>query len=71
MSRKSFGWAVTVIGIIVAVIAVLVDQTGIGTSDGFGWKQILGVVVGTIAAVSGFIIATQGEKPADGVDTET
>jgi uncharacterized membrane protein len=70
MSRKSIGWAVTTAGIIVVAIAALADQIGIGTSDALGWKQILGVVIGAVIAVSGFIIASRREKPADGVNTE-
>lgn len=70
MSRRSYGSAVAAIGIIVLAVAALADQIGIGDADAFGWKQIVGVVVGTAIAVSGFFVAKQGERTADGVDKE-
>ncbi len=70
MSRRSLGFAVVAIGVIAVAVAALADPFGIGDSDTFGWKQIAGVVVGAVVAVSGFIAATLGEKPASGLDTE-
>jgi hypothetical protein len=69
MSRKTLGSAVTAIGVIVVAIAALADQIGIGDEEAFGWTQIVGVIVGAVVAVSGFIITKLGDKPVDGVDT--
>ena len=68
MSRRSLGWAVTAIGIVVVAISVLADQIGIGDEEAFGWQQIAGVVVGALVAVAGFIIARLGEKSADDIE---
>ena len=70
MSRRSFGFAIAAIGIVVLAVAALADQFGIGESDEFGWKQIVGVVVGVAIVVFGIIIATLAEKPANGVETQ-
>lgn len=69
MQPRSFGLALAAVGIVVVAVAALADQIGLGESDALGWKQILGVVVGVVIAVAGFVIATRGEKPADGIDT--
>ena len=70
MSRRSFGFAIAAIGIVVLAVAALADQFGIGESDKFGWKQIVGVVVGVAIVVFGIIIATLAEKPANGLETQ-
>ncbi len=70
MSRRSVGSAVIAIGVIVVAVAALADPIGIGGSDKFGWKQIVGVVVGVAVIAFVFITATLGEKPAPGFGTE-
>jgi hypothetical protein len=70
MSRRSFGFAIAAIGIVVLAVAALADQIGIGEADEFGWKQIVGVVVGVAIVVLGIIIATLAGKPANGVESQ-
>ena len=72
MSRRSVGLAVIAIGVIVVAVAALADQIGVGGegADTFGWKQIVGVVVGVAITVAGYITVMLGEKPAPGLDTE-
>ena len=70
MSRRSVGSAVIAIGVIVVAVAALADPFGIGGSDTFGWKQIVGVVVGVAVIAAGYIAATLEEKPAPGSDRE-
>ncbi len=72
MSRRSVGSAVIAIGVIVVAVAALADQIGVGGegADKFGWKQIVGVVVGVAVIAFVFITATLGEKPASGSDGE-
>ncbi|MGQ9496524.1 MAG: hypothetical protein ACUVRY_09810 [Thermoanaerobaculaceae bacterium] len=44
-----------VLGIVLAVLAVVADPLGLGGYPGFGWRQttmlVVGVVVATVAAV--------------------
>jgi hypothetical protein len=71
MSRRSLGFVVTAVGVIVVVVAALADPIGIGgAEDTFGWKQIVGVVIGTVVTVAGIVLAVRGEKPASGGETE-
>ena len=62
MSRRLLGLIIGGIGIAVAVVAVLADPIGVGGSDDFGWKQLLGVVVGIALVVWGFVIASADEE---------
>lgn len=69
MSRRTLGFAVTAIGVIVVVTASLADQIGIGCGDRFGWKQTVGVILGAVVVVAGLILATQRVQRAPGFDT--
>jgi hypothetical protein len=71
MSRRSLGVVVTVVGLLVLAIVVFADPLGIGGADDtFGWKQIVGVVVGAVIAVAGIVLAASGEKPAPSGETQ-
>lgn len=51
------------VGAIVALASALADPLGIGQEGGFGWKQILGVVVGAAGVGAGsFLIARRGDR---------
>lgn len=53
MSSKRVGLVVALVGLIVLVVAAAADPLGVGGAAGFGWKQILGVVVGAVLAAIG------------------
>lgn len=44
-----------VLGIIILVLAVILDMLGFNTKEGFGLIQIAGVVVGAILIIYGLI----------------
>ena len=71
MSRRTLGLLVAAIGIALTAVAALADQVGIGASDDFGWKQLLGVVLGVAITVLGYVIATADEEPADDGHADT
>ena len=56
MNNKSLGNILLVIGIIILIFFVLVDVLGIGVDPGFGYKQIIGVVVGVVVAGIGWFL---------------
>lgn len=53
MSNRTRGLVLTAGGALLALISLTADAIGLGAHPAFGWKQILGVVVGVVIAVSG------------------
>ena len=47
-SRRTWSWLTLVVGILLALISIFADQIGLGAMPGFGWKQILGLVIGVV-----------------------
>jgi hypothetical protein len=57
-TKRIAGIVLIVVGIILLLLSLTADLLGVGTSPGvFGWRQIVGVAVGAIAAVAGLILA--------------
>lgn len=50
MAARGGSVVLVVIGVALALISVLADAVGVGTGPGFGWKQIVGTVVGVVIA---------------------
>jgi uncharacterized membrane protein len=64
---KSIGPIAIAIGVIIVLLAALADPIGIGAEDsGFGWKQVVGVIVGALVAIAGIAInmRSRGEPRA-------
>jgi hypothetical protein len=59
MSRKSIGFILIAVGLIVLVVSASADVMGIGGAPGFGKEQIAGSVGGLIVAIFGFWLATR------------
>jgi len=50
--------AVAVIGAVLLILSLLADTVGIGEAPKFfGWKQVGGIVGGTVMILTGFIFA--------------
>jgi hypothetical protein len=56
MSTRGLGAIVATAGAVVLVLSVFADPLGIGGTDDFGWKQVLGTVVGVVALVGGVVL---------------
>jgi hypothetical protein len=56
MNKKTIGYILIALGVILAVISLAADVIGIG-SPGFGMQQILGTAVGVIVAIVGVWLA--------------
>lgn len=52
MTAHGRGVALVVIGVLLALFSVLADTIGVGAHPDFGWRQILGTVLGV--AIAGF-----------------
>jgi uncharacterized membrane protein len=55
-NKKTIGIALLVVGVIVLIVSLAADPIGIGGADGFGYKQIVGAIVGVIVAIVGFVL---------------
>jgi uncharacterized RDD family membrane protein YckC len=54
MSKKAVGWVLLVVGVLLFLISAMADSIGIGV-PGFGWKQLVGLVVGVVLAAFGMV----------------
>jgi hypothetical protein len=67
MDRKLLASVVAFLGIAVALVSAFAEPLGLGSEGGtFGWKQILGVVIGALVFVGGMILRRVGPSAASG-----
>ncbi len=59
MQKKTMGFILTVIGIIILLISLFADPLGIGGYPGLGVKQIAGIVIGAVIIVVGAIVVVR------------
>lgn len=52
-NRRMVAWILLVGGTVLLVLSLLADALGIGRGPGFGWAQIVGVLVGLACAIVG------------------
>lgn len=51
-----------VVGLVLAVVSAFADQIGLGAPGStFGWKQLLGTVIGIAILIAGVILLRQGD----------
>ncbi len=62
MSRRTLGRGLVVVGVILVLVSLLADVIGIGGTDTFGWKQVVGVVAGGVVAIVGYFLAMWNPK---------
>jgi hypothetical protein len=53
--KKASGIFLLVLGVVLLILSFAADLMGIGTASGFGYKQGIGVVLGVIAGIMGFL----------------
>jgi hypothetical protein len=53
MSKRTIGFVLIALGIVIAVVSLVADSIGIGNQTGIGWKQFLGIAIGVIVALVG------------------
>ena len=65
MSRqKAVSMALLVVGAILLIGSLAADPIGVGGSPGFGYRQIIGAIVGVIGIIAGLISRSRGKKPS-------
>jgi hypothetical protein len=58
-NKKTIGIVLLVVGAVLLIGSLTADVIGVGSSPAFGYKQIIGVVVGVVVAVVGFVLYTR------------
>ena len=53
MSKRTIGFVLVFVGVVILVVSLGADILGLGNVPGFGWKQILGAVVGAVVTLGG------------------
>jgi hypothetical protein len=61
MGRDYFGWTLIAAGLVFLAFSALADVIGIGDGD-FGWKQILGVIIGGVVTLVGLALIYVGQR---------
>ncbi|OGP93251.1 MAG: hypothetical protein A2157_20130 [Deltaproteobacteria bacterium RBG_16_47_11] len=56
MEKKKLGSILTGIGIVLLLVSVFADPLGIGGYLGFGYKQIIGAVLGIVIGIIGALL---------------
>ena len=51
--EKVSGTFLLVLGVVLLVLSLLADVIGVGGNPGFGYRQIIGVVLGAVAIIRG------------------
>jgi hypothetical protein len=69
MSARQAGLLAVVVGVAAALVAVLANPLGIGHS-GFGWHQVLLLVVGIVLALVGGFVALRAPSSDAGPGPE-
>ena len=54
--EKASGTFLLVLGAALLIVSLLADVIGIGANPGFGYRQIIGVVLGVIAVIRGIFV---------------
>jgi hypothetical protein len=62
MSARQTGVLLIVVGVVAALLAALANPLGIGNS-GFGWHQVVLLVVGIVVALVGVVVALRAPSP--------
>ena len=55
-NTKTIGIILLVVGVAILVLSLVADIIGFGGSLSFGYKQITGIIAGTIMTIAGLIL---------------
>jgi hypothetical protein len=56
MQSPAFAWIVMAVGVVLALISGFAYPLGLGQNPGFGWKKMLGVVIGALIVIAGIYL---------------
>ncbi len=55
--KKGFSYLLIGVGIVIFLVSLFADHLGIGGYPGIGYKQVIGMVVGVVIGMIGFILS--------------
>ena len=55
MPQRALSQTSLIAGVLIVLVSALADQIGIGQYPGFGWRQVLGIVLGLVLVWRGFM----------------
>ncbi len=58
---RAFAASLLVVGVLLFLVSLTADTTGIGEWTGVGWKQITGAVIWVVMAASGIVRLRRGD----------
>jgi hypothetical protein len=65
IDRKLLATLIVILGVLIILVSALAEPLGLGSEGGkFGWKQILGVVIGALLLVAGIVSRRVGPLAA-------
>jgi len=68
---KSIGPIAIAIGVAIVLLSALADPIGIGAEESaFGWKQVVGVIVGALVAIAGIAISMRARGEPRAAESE-
>jgi hypothetical protein len=53
MAQGGLALVIVVLGVLLALVSIFADALGLGGQPGFGWKQVIGLVVGLALVAAG------------------
>lgn len=59
MNNKTIGIVLLVVGIVALLVGLFADSLGFGAVSGFGYKQIIAVIVGVVFAIAGYLVMSR------------
>jgi hypothetical protein len=62
MAQSRQSGILVALGVVVILISVLADFIGVGQVHRFGWKQIVGVVIGVVIVGIGYYLRPGGPR---------
>jgi uncharacterized protein YjeT (DUF2065 family) len=64
MNLRIIGWATAVLGLILLVVSLTADLTGLGSEEGFeiGVRQGAGIALGLILIVGGLVLVRRNTR---------
>lgn len=66
MGYKTVGVVLLIVGLALVALSILADTLGVGGQEGFGWKQVAGVIVGGVSFIVGLAQVTRKGSTDEG-----